>query len=144
MISIENYKDNPEMVISNLLVKLNERVFLKTQIDVVYSDLVNWERSNLLNIGGNSDKGDWKRLNYFEYVWLKIIQELRVFGFSYEEIEQYKTQLMSEITLDEIMIASKIDLDNIEEQLGKKVINDLNLIEDSGYNESEKLSISHF
>jgi hypothetical protein len=42
------------------------------------------------------------------------------------------------------MIASKIDLDNIEEQLGKKVINDLNLIEDSGYNESEKLSISHF
>lgn len=144
MISIENYRDNPEMVISNLLVKLNERVFLKTEIDVVYSDLVNWERSNLLNIGGNSDKGDWKRLNYFEYVWLKIIQELRVFGFSYEEIEQYKTELMSEITLDDVMKASKIDLENIEDQLGKKVINDLNLIEDSGYDESEKLGISHF
>jgi hypothetical protein len=141
MISLENYKDNPELVIGNLLFKLNERVFLKTELDVVYSDLVNWERSNLLNIGGNSDKGDWKRLNYFEYIWVKIIQELRVFGFSYEEIDNYKSELMIKPNIKEIIEASKIDFQSVEEQI---TLNNLKSIEDNGSNEKIDLGISYF
>ena len=144
MISLENFKDNPELVIENLLVKLNERVFLKTEIDVVYSDLVNWERSNLLNIGGNSDKGDWKRLNYFEYIWVKIIQELRAFGFSYEEIDNYKSELMIKPNIKEIIEASKIDFQSVEEQFDAITLNNLKSIEDNGNNEKLDLGISYF
>ena len=144
MISLENYKDNPELVIGNLLFKLNERVFLKTELDVVYSDLVNWERSNLLNIGGNSDKGDWKRLNYFEYIWVKIIQELRVFGFSYEEIDNYKSELMIKPNIKEIIEASKIDFQSVEEQFDAITLNNLKSIEDNGSNEKIDLGISYF
>ena len=143
MISLENFKDNPELVIENLLVKLNERVFLKTELDVVYSDLVNWERSNLLNIGGNSDKGDWKRLNYFEYIWVKIIQELRVFGFSYEEIDNYKSQLMIKPNIKEIIEASKIDFQSVEEQFDAITLNNLKSIEDNDNNEKLDLGISY-
>lgn len=144
MISLENYKDNPELVIGNLLFKLNERVFLKTELDVVYSDLVNWERSNLLNIGGNSDKGDWKRLNYFEYIWVKIIQELRAFGFSYEEIDNYKSELMIKLNIKEIIEASKIDFQSVEEQFDTITLNNLKSIEDNGCNEKIDLGISYF
>jgi hypothetical protein len=144
MISLENYKDNPELVIENLLVKLNERVFLKTELDIVYSDLVNWERSNLLNIGGNSDKGDWKRLNYFEYIWVKIIQELRAFGFSYEEIDNYKSELMIKPNIKEIIEASKIDFQSVEEQFDAITLNNLKSIEDNDSNEKIDLGISYF
>jgi len=144
MISLENYKVNPEFVIEKLLDKLNERVFLKTEIDVVYSDLVNWERSNLLNIGGNSDKGDWKRLNYFEYIWVKIIQELRAFGFSYEEIDNYKSELMIKPNIKEIIEASKIDFQSVEEQFDAITLNNLKSIEDNGNNEKLDLGISYF
>lgn len=144
MISIENYKNNPELVIGNLLDKLNERVFLKTELDIVYSDLVNWERSNLLNIGGNSDKGDWKRLNYFEYIWVKIIQELRAFGFSYEEIDNYKSELMIKPNIKEIIEASKIDFQSVEEHFDAIALNNLKSIEDNGYNEKIDLGISYF
>ncbi|EAZ95027.1 hypothetical protein FBBAL38_11799 [Flavobacteria bacterium BAL38] len=144
MISLENYKDNPELVIGNLLFKLNERVFLKTELNVVYSDLVNWERSNLLNIGGNSDKGDWKRLNYFEYIWVKIIQELRAFGFSYEEIDNYKSELMIKPNIKEIIEAIKIDFQSVEEQFDAITLNNLKSIEDNGSNEKIDLGISYF
>jgi hypothetical protein len=144
MISLENFKDNPELVIGNLLVKLNERVFLKTELDIVYSDLVNWERSNLLNIGGNSDKGDWKRLNYFEYIWVKIIQELRAFGFSYEEIDNYKSELMIKPNIKEIIEASKIDIQSVEEQFDAISLNNLKSIEDNGSNKKIDLGISYF
>ena len=89
MISIKEFENNP-MAAEVLFDLLRERVFLKTELDIVYSDLVNWERSNLLSIGGDSDKGDWKKLNYVEYIWVKIIQELRQFGFNYEEIDYRK------------------------------------------------------
>lgn len=144
MISIENFESNPELVMSNLIFKLKERVFLKTEIDIVYSDLVNWERFNLLNIGGDSEKGDWKKLNYFEYIWVKIIQELRTFGFSYEEIESYKSVLMSQPNLGEIIKAGKMDIDNLEEQLGAKTVNDLHYIANAGFDESTDVGVSEF
>lgn len=144
MISIENFKNNPEEVMSNLLIKLKERMFLKTELDIVYSDLVNWERSNLLNIDGDSEKGDWKKLNYFEYIWVKIIQELRTFGFSYEEIESYKSELMSKPSFGEIIEAAKMDIDNLDAQFGSKTVNDLNSFTDAGYDESADLGITEF
>ena len=144
MISIENFESNPELVMSNLIFKLKKRVFLKTEIDIVYSDLVNWERFNLLNIGGDSEKGDWKKLNYFEYIWVKIIQELRTFGFSYEEIESYKSELMSQPNLGEIIKAGKMDIDNLEEQLGAKTVNDLHCIANAGFDESTDVGVSEF
>lgn len=144
MISIENFESNPELVMSNLIFKLKERMFLKTEIDIVYSDLVNWERFNLLNIGGDSQKGDWKKLNYFEYIWVKIIQELRTFGFSYEEIESYKSELMSQPNLGEIIKAGKMDIDNLEEQLGAKTVNDLHYIANAGFDESTDVGVSEF
>ena len=41
MISRERFKNNPNAA-EALFDLLKERVFLKTEIDMVYSDLVNW------------------------------------------------------------------------------------------------------
>lgn len=139
-VSFENNLSDVE----KLLNVLNERVFLKTEIDIVYSDLVNWERYNLLSIGGDSDKGDWKKLNYIEYTWVKIIQELRQYGFTYDEILLYKTEIFKPVKQGELTEASKVDSKNVKQQLGSEAIEELKAISDSNYDENLNIEISIF
>jgi len=84
----KQFLDSPE-----LFVQLSERVFLKTEIDVVYTDFVNWERNNLLFIDSDVEKGKWKKLNYFEYVWVKLVEQLRSYGFTYKAILTLKEEM---------------------------------------------------
>ena len=122
---IENFVNNPDIA-ENLYDKLRERVFLKTELDVVYTDLVNWERSGLLSIGGESNKGDWKKVSYTEYIWIKIIVELRNYGFNYDEIELIKQGLFEEINIGGLMQSVTEDKENFIEKLGDEPFNNLN------------------
>jgi hypothetical protein len=143
MISRERFKNNPNAA-EALFDLLRERVFLKTEIDMVYSDLVNWERSNLLSIGGDSGKGDWKKLNYIEYTWVKIIQELRQYGFNYDDIISYKMELFRQINLEQIIEASTVDRKNIEQQLGSESLEKLDAVSDSDHYNELNIGISLF
>ena len=49
---------------------------------MVYTDFVNWERNNLLFVDSDVEKGKWKKLNYFEYAWVKLVEQLRSYGFN--------------------------------------------------------------
>ena len=94
--------------------KLNERVFSKTEIDVVYSDFTNWERNGLLDISDNTKKGSHKKLSYVDYVWVSIVKELRSFGFTYDEIKLVKKTLFSDMLKDK---------EQVKEVLSKKEYN---------------------
>ena len=91
-LDILKYKGNFDKAIY-LQQKLNERVFSKTEIDVVYSDFTNWERNGLLDISDNTKKGSHKKLSYVDYVWVSIVKELRSFGFTYDEIKLVKKDM---------------------------------------------------
>ncbi len=143
MISRKSFENNPTTT-DSLQNLLRERVFLKTEIDIVYSDLVNWERYNLLSIGGDSEKGDWKKLNYIEYTWVKIIQELRQYGFTYDEILTYKTELFRQFTGEQIIEASKIDSKKVEQELGVETLEKLNSISDAIHEENVNIGITMF
>lgn len=82
--------------------KLKEQVFLKTELDVVYSELTNWERNDLLYIKDKDSKGSWKKINYIEYTWICIVSELIIFGFNYTEIKNLKIRLFNTIGFDEL------------------------------------------
>jgi len=103
-----------------LLEKLNQRVFLKTELDIVYSDFTNWERADLISIGEKVEKGKWKHLSYSEYVWVKIVEQLRTYGFSYSEILSLKNQLQAYIPgaiLIKKALKSKKELDEIDPEI---------------------------
>ena len=139
---IENFVNNPEIA-ENLYGKLRERVFLKTELDVVYTDLVNWERSGLLSIGGDSNKGDWKKVNYTEYIWIKIIVELRNYGFNYDEIELIKQGLFEEITIGQFMQSVTEDKENFIEKLGDEPFNKLNAFDLNHIDLNESAEITY-
>ena len=91
-----------------LLEKLRKRVLLKTEVDVVYSDLTNWERYGLLFIDSDAGKRKWKRLNYIEYVWVKLVEQLRGFGFAYDDIKYIKRKLMAPVSAEQYMELQKM------------------------------------
>jgi hypothetical protein len=102
-------------LVEELSEKLNQRDFYKTELDLVYSDIVNWERHGLLEIGGDNPKGNWKKINYIEYVWITIIKELRDFGFSYSDIKQVKAEMFKNIKVGQLIDAiSQVDEEKLE------------------------------
>ena len=96
--------------------KLNERIFSKTEIAVVYSDFTNWERNGLIDIAHHLKKGGHKKLSYVDYVWVSIVKELRGFGFSYDEIKAVKNTLFSNMFEEKFVK----DLLNQKEYIDKK------------------------
>lgn len=142
MIEISDYFQANEKA-EELSIKLHQRVFLKTAIDVVYSDVSNWERSGLLLIGGNSNKGEWKKLSYFEYVWVKMIEELRQYGFNYDEINQIKDSLHRAITVKELQKAMSDDLINLKEKLtGSDIESTINYLKE--LNPNQTIGLTNF
>ena len=80
--------------------KFNERIFSKTEIDIIYFDFTNWERKGLIDISHKVKKGGHKKLSYVDYVWVSIVKQLRGFGFSYDEIKSVKSSLFTNVFKD--------------------------------------------
>ena len=105
------------LAVQELFHQLRNRCFLKTQLDVVYTDFTNWERYNLLFIDHDVEKGMWKKLNYIEYTWMKIVEQLRKFGFPYDEIKLLKKNIINYIPTDELIklsLSKKKELDELK------------------------------
>ncbi len=72
----------------------NARIIPRSKLDVVYSSYINWEREKLLLHNNEKEKGTWKKLNVFEYLWVKIVSVLRQYGFSHDEIKDYRDDFL--------------------------------------------------
>ena len=125
------------LAVTELYYQLRNRCFLKTQLDVVYTDFTNWERYDLLFIDHDVEKGMWKKLNYIEYTWMKIVEQLRKFGFPYNEIKLIKNKITNYIPTDELIKSVLEKKEELDEHIPKAS----NLIEKHKSELSEVLEI---
>jgi len=76
-------------------------LFLKTKIDVLYFDILNWEKYDLLDIdlGLGTIKTDYKKtaISFVQYVWIKIVEALIKYGFSYDDIRAIRARLSQKL-----------------------------------------------
>ncbi|MFN4152194.1 MAG: hypothetical protein ACK4IX_14730, partial [Candidatus Sericytochromatia bacterium] len=100
MINVADYFSVLEKA-PDLFDKVQEKVFLKTEIDIVYSDIKNWERSNLLSEYNEAEKGNWNKISYSEYVWIKIVEQLKDFGCNNEDIIVLKKVLVNKFKVND-------------------------------------------
>ena len=72
-------------------------LFLKTKIDVLYFDILNWEKYDLLDIdlGLGTVKTDYKKtaISFVQYVWIKMVEALTKYGFSYDDIRAIRAKV---------------------------------------------------
>lgn len=82
------FKDIRSNKISKVLNDSNRKVKLAT---VTYRQVNSWEEQGLLTI--EREEREWRKFSIIEAVWLKIISELRDFGFPIEKIKVTKESL---------------------------------------------------
>lgn len=92
--------------ITALREQLFQPVFLKTKFDVLYTDVINWSRSGLLdfNFGVPEFEDSYKKtaVCFMEYLWIKIVEFLRDHGFSYDDIILIKKHLSQFVYLNDL------------------------------------------
>lgn len=106
---------------------LRQRVFSKTQLDVVYSDFTNWERKGLINIEHKVGKGGHKKLSYVDFVWVSIVKELRIFGFSYDQIKGFQKFMFMDMFSKVMMKLYKVNLQDFDNSEFSSIINNAEL-----------------
>ena len=76
-------------------------IFLRTKIDVLYFDFLNWENHDLLDIdlGLGTIKTDYKKtaIIFVQYVWIKMVEALIKYGFSYNDIKSIRKKLSEKL-----------------------------------------------
>ena len=95
---------------------LHQRVIKKSQLDIIYTDVINWERKDLLFIDqslASIQKIDC--FDFIEYTWIKIVEMLRKYGFSYEEIKLYKKEFTSYVPPEELINGIEQKMDDLAE-----------------------------
>ena len=98
--------------------RLSQKVFLKTKIDIdiVYSDYMNWERGGLLMNKYTKGKKSPKMMSYIEYIWTKVVDELRRYNFSYNEIITFKDRFFEDLS-EHVIEIFKSDIEIVKQKL---------------------------
>ena len=76
-------------------------IFLRTKIDVLYFDFLNWENHDLLDIdlGLGTVKTDYKKtaISFVQYVWIKMVEALIKYGFSYNDVKSIRKKMSEKL-----------------------------------------------
>jgi len=104
---------NFQVLNGKLLNELRTPVFMKTKVDVVYSDINNWDLEGILYYSSNGDKGKHNKLSYVDYTWLKIVEELKHYNFSISELKTYRDELFIPIDIDILFRAIKDQMNSM-------------------------------
>jgi len=76
-------------------------IFLRTKIDVLYFDFLNWENHDLLDIdlGLGTIKTDYKKtaISFVQYVWIKMVEALIKYGFSYNDVKSIRKKMSEKL-----------------------------------------------
>ena len=77
---------------SELETKLNKKRFTLKQLGVTHRALILWDKEGLLY--STSEKGKWRRFDFFELVWIKLISKLRDFNIPIKTIRKLKENIL--------------------------------------------------
>ncbi|MFH6767907.1 hypothetical protein V8G56_04085 [Gaetbulibacter aquiaggeris] len=91
------------MNLFNLFPKLSEKCVTLSDLDILYRVFVNWSENEIIDykVSDSAKNKDVTRkrveLNYFEALWILIVQELRLLGIPLRTIKRIKEYLFTPI-----------------------------------------------
>lgn len=91
--------------------RIRDKQFSVKDINIPYQWVNNWDKEGLLFEDERED-GKWRKFNFVDYLWIKIIVELREFGLSYDVIKKVKEVLSQKIELEPLTDKKKTILGN--------------------------------
>ena len=91
--------------------RIRDKQFSVKDINIPYQWVNNWDKEGLLFEDERED-GKWRKFNFVDYLWIKVVVELREFGLSYDVIKKVKEVLSHKIELTPLADKKKTILGN--------------------------------
>jgi len=117
---------------------LNKQFTVK-DIGTTYRWIRFWEEKNILLEKSNNNK--WRRYSFVEFIWIKIVEKLRLFNVSLKQIMEIKEQLLIDLHLYQFIESKKVK-DTIKNISQKENINFYNKLEDIDKKELSKIKVN--
>lgn len=87
---LASHRENPTYKAT--LDKYNKKIFKVSDTKISYRTINSWENAGLL-LSGQNKEAKWRKFTIIEVLWLQIIRELRILGFSTKKILNLKNNL---------------------------------------------------
>lgn len=98
--------------VAELYEQLHNPVFLLKDVGVLYRTVLHWDQQGLLE--HSREESQWRRYDYIQYVWIKIIDDLRTFGVPIPIIQQVKKDILDKINLKWLFDLLKLHIEQAE------------------------------
>jgi DNA-binding transcriptional MerR regulator len=79
------------------LVRLRERIFYLKDTGITPRLFNVWKSQGLVDLPIALDKRSWVKLSFCDYLWIRVIDDLRSFGCSIEDIKKVKSACLQDI-----------------------------------------------
>jgi DNA-binding transcriptional MerR regulator len=86
------FADDPRM--KKFQSNVREKKFKVSDTDVKYRVVNHWEEKGLLPDNLRKDSEGWRRFSFVEFIWLKVVEQLRSFGVPTDVIKNAKDRIM--------------------------------------------------
>ncbi len=114
--SFEDLFENHFAELSEHLAGLVEKRFTISDSDIEHRTILHWEKENLINKEITEGDG-WRRYSFFDYVWLRVIKELRAFGTPISVIKKIKATLFDSGAAQMLSQVSEEDMQKLKTKL---------------------------
>ena len=85
--------------------QLADRCIKLAEMDVAYNDYRNWLRHGLLIEEETVEKNSQLQLTYFEYLWIRMVNDMSKYGISYKVIRNFKKEFIDKTLEKELLDA---------------------------------------
>ena len=83
--------------------QLADRSIKLAEMDVAYNDYRNWLRHGLLIEEQTVEKNSQLQLTYFEYLWIRMVDDMSKYGISYKVIKNFKKEFIDKTLEKELL-----------------------------------------
>ena len=105
-------QDSPKET-SLIFKQLQQNVIDRSAIDIPYNDFENWRKNELLYFSENPEGTNRKKLTYFQYIWVKIVDALISFGFNKYQVKEIKDYLLYKYDQRAMLEGAKANIEEL-------------------------------
>jgi len=100
---LENFVDTRSLDrLADLYELITEKKFMVKDTGINYRVINHWDAKGLIHFGRNSKEGN-RRFSFADFVWIKVVDELRSFGVQLSVIKKLADDVYESIPMPEIM-----------------------------------------
>lgn len=115
--SFEDLMSNNPNELFELLDGLEVRQFTIADINIDHRSILHWEKEEIIDKIKDTKDG-WRKYSFFDYVWLRIVMDMREFGISIPIIRNVKPVLFYPVYKELIGQLSVADIEKINSLIG--------------------------